>query len=116
MPVQAPSLFTGWINDRRSYIQSELAKRACGFAITNNGGLNFTTSASGLVLAGKAPPKVKSLALNSVLTNVVWFTETNWNLTVSLNNGPNAFTMQAYDRFTNSITGSNSTITITREP
>ena len=56
-------------------------------------------------LAGAAPPQVKFLSLNSTLTNVIWHTVTNWSLPVTLSNGANSFTVQGYDRFTNSLSG-----------
>jgi hypothetical protein len=64
--------------------------------------------------AGKAPPQIKFIALGSTLTNVVWHTVTNWSLTVTLSNGANPFTVQGYDRFTNTLSGTNASITITR--
>ena len=115
--VQAPGSSAGfktWLDGRRGYINGELDKLACGFAITNNGGNNFTTNTSSVLLAGQAPPQVKLIAFNSVLTNVIWHTVTNWSLSVTLSNGANSFTVQGYDRFTNTLSGTNANIIITK--
>ena len=61
-------------------------------------------------------PQVKFIALGSTINNVTWITSTNWSLSVTLSNGSNPLTVQGYDRFTNALSGTNASITITREP
>ena len=111
----APTADKTWVQDRRDYLNGLLTSVSCGFNITNNGGADFTTNASSLTLAGRAPPQVKFIALGSTITNVTWTTATNWNLSVTLSNGANPFTVQGYDRFTNALSGTNASITITRQ-
>jgi hypothetical protein len=105
-----------WLNDRRTYLQTNyLNNLMVAFAITNNGGVDFTNGQSSVLLAGTAPPAVKFISLNTILTNVAWHTVTNWNLSVTLSNGGQSFTVQGYDRFTNALAGTNDTITITKQ-
>ena len=93
----------------------ELAKVAAPLSITNNNGSNFTTSATSVVLGGKASVEVAFIRINSTTSNapVTWNTVTNWTVSVALTNGTNALTVRGYDRL--NVSNAVAAITITRQ-
>ena len=104
-----------WLAARRLTLTNELAKLAAPFAITNNNGNNFTTSASSVVLGGKAPMEVASIRINNTTSNapVTWNTITNWTVSVALTNGANPLTLRGYDQL--NVSNAAAAITITRQ-
>jgi len=66
IPASSPSSALSWLASRRSYIQSQLATVAATFAITSNGGNNFSTNRNYLTLSGTAPIRVKTIEINGV--------------------------------------------------
>jgi hypothetical protein len=71
-----------------------------------------------VLLGGKAPVQIPFLRFEGHSSNelVNWRTATNWDLTVTLSNGPNTLTVQGYDRLTNFLTWATNTITMTNAP
>jgi len=104
-----------WIEWRRRVLTNELAAVATTFAITNNGGANFTTNTANVLLGGTAPVKVATIRINSTTSDapVTWGTVTNWTVTVALTNGANPLTVRGYDRL--GVSNAVDTITITRQ-
>ena len=95
---------------------NELAAVATSFAITNNGGADFTTSVASVLLGGTAPVKVATIRINSTTSDapVTWATNfTTWTVTVALTNGANPLTVRGYDRL--GVSNAVDTISITRQ-
>ena len=113
IPASSPSSALTWVASRRSYIQSQLATVAASFAITTNGGNDFSTNRNYLTLSGTAPIGVKTIEINGVSYPPTWTTLTNWTLNFALAPGANTLTVQGYDLRGNPIAGSSDTITIT---
>src|SRR6266536_4206793 len=57
----SPSGALSWVASRRSYIQGQLTTVAASFAITSNGGNNFSTNRNYLTLGGTAPIGIKTI-------------------------------------------------------
>jgi hypothetical protein len=108
-----------WLEGRRNHIQSQLAGVAAPFEISNNNGSNFTTTnQASIVLVGKAPVEAAFLRRVNTTTNltVAWTSVTNWSIGITLTNGVNPISLQAFDRKTNAISGMTDSITITNQP
>ena len=67
--------------------------------ITSNGGNTFTTSATTVVLTGKAPLALANLTVNDVPYPVTWTGYTTWSLTVPLLQRTTVLTIAGTDRF-----------------
>jgi hypothetical protein len=107
-----------WLDGRRSHIQSQLAGVAAPFEISNNNGSNLTTNQASIALVGKAPVEAAFLRFSGATTNasVTWTSVTNWSIGMTLTNGVNPISLQAFDRKTNAISGMTDSITITNQP
>ena len=67
------------------------------FAITSNGGNNFSTTNDHVVLAGTAPLTVKEILINGLSCGLTWTTLTNWTLTAPLPGAVNLLVAQGID-------------------
>ena len=113
IPASDPSGGKTFINDRRNYLIQQLATVASGFALTSNGGSNFSTNRNYITLTGTAPVTVKTIEINGVEYPVTWTGVTTWTLNYALGPGSNALTIQGYDLRGNPIAGASDTITVT---
>jgi hypothetical protein len=94
--VASPDTVKTWIDQRRAYVQSQLALVASpAFAITTADG---TTNISPARIAGTAPLSVATLMVNSNTAEVTWNTESTWSLPASLVPGAQVVTVTAHDR------------------
>jgi hypothetical protein len=85
-----PSSVSSWINNRRTFILSELSgltTPAVDFAITSNGGANFSTDVNLVTLTGTAPIQVRSILVNGTPYPVTWTSLTEWELQIALGPG-----------------------------
>ncbi|PYK99901.1 MAG: hypothetical protein DME19_07015, partial [Verrucomicrobia bacterium] len=113
IPAGSPASTLSWIASRRSFIQSQLATVASGFAITSNGGNNFSTNRNYFTLSGTAPIGVKTIEINGISYPLTWTTVTNWTLNYALGAGANTLNVQGYDLRGMPLAGSSDLITIT---
>ncbi len=90
------SAASSYIAGRRAFALSQLPPQV-PFAITSNGGRDFTASTNVVTLSGSGWLDVRNLEVNSVLAAVSWTTLTNWSVTVPLGAGANVLTVQAVD-------------------
>lgn len=106
------SAIKSWMTGRNSYVQSQLAALPSVFAITSNGGVNFSTNAPVLTLSGTAPVDVRRFMVNGVEQSAVAFVSlSTWQLRVGLKQGANPITVEGYDRL--GILVASDTITVT---
>src|SRR6185436_16625384 len=110
--LAAPTAVKTWISQRRNYLVQQLAAIAANFAITSNGGADFSAGTNSVSLAGTAPIEVTSLKVNGAEYLVTWTSVTNWAVRVALDAGTNTFTVQAFDHNGNLINGGNSIIKV----
>ena len=105
-----------YINTRSNYILGQINSQvsSVNFAITTNGGNNFTTADTPVTLAGTGWVDVHEIRLStgSPLTHT-WTTTDDWELSLALGQGVHSITLEAYDRLGN-LHGVDS-ITITRD-
>jgi hypothetical protein len=102
-----------WLDSRRTYILAQATSAGLNvpFAITSNGGADFSTTAALVALAGSAPVEVASLRINGAIFPAAFSGLTTWAASIPLQLGPNPLAIDALDRF-GRVVGSDS-ITIT---
>jgi len=106
------SAATAYVNSRRTFALSQLPAQV-PFAITSNGGNDFTANTNFTTLAGTGWLDVRGLEVNGIPYAVNWTTITNWSLLVPLGAGANFLTVQAVDRNGNRPANRTDTITVT---
>lgn len=96
--VADPRPIKSWVAQRRAY----LANRVAGmdvkdFAITSNGGNDWTTGQLQVTLSGTAPIAIKTIELNGAVMPVTWTSATSWSALVALGGRTNVLTLVGYD-------------------
>ena len=101
-----------YIEARRTSVLSQLPPNAA-FAITTNGGADFSVNASTAALSGAGWINVREIRSSDTgaALDLIWTNDTTWTTNVAVNFGPNLLTLSAYD-FQGAVVGSD-TITIT---
>ena len=85
-----------YINSRSTYVLGQLPS-SIPFAITTNGGANFSVEASNTVIEGDAWIDVFTIQVNGVQTPITWTDAENWQITAPLPVGANPLTISAYN-------------------
>ncbi len=94
----SPASIKTYLKARRTSAKSQLAQYAAGFAITSNGGQNFSSDRNLLTLSGSAPLGVRTIRVNGVAYPVTWDTETTWSMQYPLEQLNNPLLVEGYDR------------------
>jgi hypothetical protein len=114
VPATAPTDMKTWVANRRAYISGQIAPMSSpAFAITTNGGANFSTSSSSVTLAGTSPIEVAGILVNGQPADLAWSATDAWSLVVYPVSGANLITLTGVDRFGNAVPGKTDTITVT---
>ncbi len=85
-----------YITNRSSYVLGQLPS-SIPFAITTNGGNNFSVEDSNTSLAGNAWIDVFTIQVNDVPTPITWTDSDHWEITVPLPVGTNPLTITAFN-------------------
>lgn len=93
-----PASIKTYLKARRTAALNELAQYAAGFAITSNGGQDFSTDRNLLTLNGSAPLGVRTIRVNGVAYPVTWETETTWSMQYPLELQNNPLLVEGYHR------------------
>ena len=109
--IQAPATY---VQNRSNSILGQLPSLT-PFAITTNGGADFTTSASQVTIGGTGSYKIRDIRLNGNPTplEVVWTGETTWEATIPVGPGANSLNFGAHDYFGTEIHTDSITVTST---
>ncbi len=100
---------TNYLNGRRNNILSRYrAADAPAFAITSNGGNDFTASSPTVTLAGSAPFRIADIAVNGVRYPVTWTSFTSFSLTIPLTAATNSLQLVGLDPKGNALPDSDS--------
>jgi hypothetical protein len=112
--LTSPGSITSFIRSRRNYILNQLrAQDAAAFAITSNGGNDFSSATPTTTLTGTAPFAVATIEVNGVPYPVNWTDPRTFSLLVPLTDRTNVLTLVGKDRLGNVIAGATDTITVT---
>lgn len=112
--LSAPSSITSYINSRRTFITNQIRiNDAATFAITSNGGNDFTSSTPTTTLTGTAPFAVATIEVNGVPFPVAWTDQRAFRIIVPLTGRTNVLALVGKDRSGNAVAGASDTITVT---
>ncbi len=84
-----------WIDQRRTFLQTQLDTVAATFAITSAASVTVTTPS--VTITGNAPVNVAKLTINGVEFPVAWPTVTSWSITLVPTPGSNPYVVRALD-------------------
>ena len=84
-----------WIDQRVTFINSQLATVSAPFAV--DGPSSFATTVSPITVTGTAPVSVKTITFNGVELPITWTSTTAWSSSVSVASGANPLIVRAYD-------------------
>ena len=84
-----------WIDQRVTFVNSQLATVSASFAV--NGPATFTTTTSPITVTGTAPVGVKTITFNDVELPLTWASTTAWSVSVSVAAGTNPLVIRAFD-------------------
>jgi len=105
----------GYINTRSNFILSQINSeiQPLSFAITTNGGANFSTGTSPVILEGQGWVNVRAIRIagSTVPLAVTWTSSSVWQIAVPLASGANLISLEAVD-FSGNVVGTDS-ITVT---
>lgn len=102
-----------WIEQRRQYLLGVASAGDAAFALTSNGGSNFSTNRNQITLTGTAPLAVEYITINGVTYPVTWTAVNSWSAQIALPSATNNIVVQGLDRKGNAITSAMDTITVT---
>lgn len=109
-----PQAIQAYIDERREFIRSQLdAVEAATFAITSNGGNDFSTEDKNVTLTGTAPFSVRTLKVNGTGIPLVWLNDQEWQATVPLTQPVNVLNFAGFDHLGNLVPGASDSITVT---
>ena len=102
-----------YLSDRRNFIQTNLLDTLPQtFAITSNGGADFSTTSNLLVLTGVAGIGVTEIRVNGIARPIQWNSVSNWTVQIPLPTATNALIVQGFDRNGNPLAGTSDSITV----
>jgi hypothetical protein len=106
-----------YIGARRSFVLSQLPAQV-PFAITTNGGQNFTVDTRTTTIEGDAWFNVKTILLagQEEPLKLTWVTQSRWRTTVPLKSGANQLQFFAFDLEGNALASARITVTSTTQP
>ncbi|MFO1490058.1 MAG: CotH kinase family protein [Kiritimatiellia bacterium] len=114
VPATDPSAMKSWLQSRRTYIINQIgAMSSPAFAITTNGGADFSTASSAVTLAGTAPIEVAGILVNGRPAALNWTSTSAWSLTLYPVSGANPVTLTGVDRAGRPVPGMADAITVT---
>jgi hypothetical protein len=101
-----------YISSRRAFALTQLPGLV-PFAITSNGGNDFSANTNFITLSGTGWLDVRGIEVNGVPYLATWTSVTNWSFTLPLGAGANFLTVQAVDRNGNRPANRADTIIVT---
>jgi len=114
IPATPPQPIRDYIRARSDFIQSQLAAwESPVFAITTNGGNDFSTEETSVALEGVAPFGVASLRVNGAALPVVWLGDQTWRIQVPLTQTVTLLEVSGLDLLGNPVPGATDQITVT---
>ena len=109
----APGSLETWLANRRAYILGQLNGVSAAFAITSNGGNDFSTNQAIVTIEGTAPVTVDTLRVNGKPAEVTYTSETEWHIAMGLGAGANPLLIEALDPSGNPLATDSIAITVT---
>ena len=106
-PLTGPVAVETWFNQRRAYLQTQLATVASPFTVNPNA----TTNNNLETITGTAPIGVATILIGGVSVPITWTSVSNWTATFVLSPGTNIVSVIGYDLRNQVVNGAATTIT-----
>jgi hypothetical protein len=115
LPAQDFAGHLAFVSQRAAVVMNQInaAVPLAPFAITNNGGNDFSISNNLVTLSGTAPLAVKTMEVNGISYPINWTSTTAWSLAIPLIAGPNSLRVQGVTASGTPLSNAVDTITIT---
>jgi len=111
--VTSPASTKTYIEQRISYVRTQLNSVNAPFSITSNGGNPISTNRNLIALTGTAPVEVKTILVNNQPYPLTWNTVNSWTILVPLPPGRTNLVLTALNSRSNSLPGVTATIAAT---
>lgn len=109
----ATAAIKSWVAQRRTYLANRIASEdTSAFAITSNGGADFSTSEAKITVTGTAPIAVETLTVNGVPMPVSWTSKVAWSMTLALDERTNVLEFGALDRQGRPLSGFSDSVVV----
>jgi hypothetical protein len=111
--VTSPQSIATYLDARRSFIEGQIrASDVQSFAITSNGGADFTSTTASVVVEGTAPFAAASIEVNGVPYPAEWIDLSRFRVLVPLTGSTNVLSIAGLDAAGNRIPGFADTVTV----
>ncbi len=101
-----------YIDQRREYLQREIASIDAPFKILTNNGQRFQANQNFVTLTGTAPIHVRAIVVNGIRRPAHWQTVDRWQIDLPLSEATNALLLQGYTAEGEPLEGAEARITI----
>ncbi len=95
--IGSPQGIKDFTATKRSVVLAQIAANQSPFAITSNGGADFTTNRNLITLTGTAPLQVRTILVNGAAYPVSWISLNTWVLRIPLLSGTNTLLITGLD-------------------
>ena len=110
--VSSPQAIKDFIAGRRAFILQRAAALQAPFAITSNGGADFTTNRNLITLSGTAPLEARTLLINGAAYPATWTSISNWTIRIPLLAGTNVLVFSGVDASGATVAGVSRTLRV----
>ena len=110
--IGSPQGIKDFIAARRTYILAQISSNQSPFAITSNGGADFSTNRNLAILSGTAPLEVRAILVNGVPYPITWTSFNTWVIRVPLSSGTNTLQITGIDPKGSLVAGVSGTIKV----
>ena len=110
--VGSPQGIKDFIAARRTFVLQQAATLQSPFAITSNGGADFTTNRNLITLSGTAPLEVRTILINGAAFPVTWTSISNWTVRLPLLAGTNTLVFTGIDPNGAAVAGVSGTLRV----
>ena len=110
--IGSPQYIKDFIAARRAYILGQISSNQSPFAITSNGGADFSTNRNLAFLSGTAPLEVRAILVNGIPYPISWPSFNTWVIRVPLSSGTNTLLITGVDPKGSTVAGVAGTIQV----
>src|SRR5207248_7334852 len=95
--IGSPQGIKDFIATKRNVVLSQIASHQSTFALTSNGGADFTTNRNLITLTGTAPLEVRTILVNGLAYPLSWTSLNTWVIRIPLLSGTNTLQVTGID-------------------
>ena len=111
--VGSPAGIENFIVAKRNVVLNQIAANQSTFAITSNGGADFTTNRNLITITGTAPLEVRTILINGIAYPISWPSLNTWVVRLPLSTGTNVLQITGINPKGLPVAGVTGTIRVT---